>query len=597
MRPESVSSPKAMNSESDSMPLDEEDQPFVKDALAWLVCNSQKSSSIDTAIGALAIGKVKIKPSDPLKQQIHLHLVKHFSDCFTSDKDKVTLQLSHRHNALQCARDYVNWMVYFAGGTHEDVEQQLERFIENKNPELELVIRFGLGLASLAEQSGLSPETSRNVVIWISAFISCYDTGGLYLSEDILSALIDGLTLAGRNVYIDIHQEGAQKLAVPQLINILWKVSHLHDSKLRASIGANLAMVAMTTKGLAYPISDSQSFNSAAGSLASDVRSSSKRNSENFVSLVVFALLGFIHPRSELKIDAQARERAVWIIHETHYLSDQGTSMNIPRLTDLDPLRRYLTSMLIECMIQPGLDIPAGQDSWYLLETVFKNRRDFNDGKFPSVIHAACILIQTHLEKRASLHLDALRAAVDLLFREVKNLRIRLDPTILGLNPRNTGLNDQSEPRNPGLQTNHDQLGDIEIETKEHIASSTLALILAKSNDKQCLETAVHAVLSRTHKCPAELVIRAAKWLITEFGAAEGSRENLNEEALLHMCGYIRILTSMVLQCTEPDILAENLRRSSNQLRNSVEAKIKLYRNQNVYYIMYRKDTKECECE
>ncbi|KAG8710355.1 hypothetical protein FRC09_000172 [Ceratobasidium sp. 395] len=571
MRPESVSSPKAMSSEPDSMPLDEEDQPFVKDALAWLVCNSQKSSSIDTAIGALAIGKVKIQPSDPLKQQIHLHLVKHFSDCFTSDKDKVTLQLSHRHNALQCARDYVNWMVYFAGGTHEDVEQQLEQFIENKNPELELVIRFGLGLASLAEQSGLSPETSRNVVIWISAFIRRYDKERLYLSEDILSALIDGLTLAGRNAYIDIDQERAQRLAVPQLINILWKVSHLDDSKLRASIGANLAMVAMTTKGLAYPISDSQSFNSAAGSLASDVRSSSKRNSENFVSLVVFALLGFIHPRSKLEMDDKAQETAVYIIHETRYLSYRGTSMNIPRLADLDPLRRHLTSMLIECMVQPGSDNLTEQ-GWYLLEAAFEDRRGFSNEKLPSVTHAICSFIQAHLQRRATLYPDALRAATDLLFKEVRKLP-RLDSTILGLEPHDTELDDQSPSRRPGLQASHDSLNNMTAETEEHIASSTLALIMAKSDDKQCLETAVQAVLFHTrHECSADLVIRAAKWFTTGFGAAE----NMNKEELLHMCGYVRILTSMVLHCTESDILAENLRTSSNQLHKSIAAKIEL---------------------
>ncbi|KAG9122840.1 hypothetical protein FRC07_000606 [Ceratobasidium sp. 392] len=565
MHLEPPTSPKSDDSDTSSVASHVETEPFVKDALKWLIGNSQKSNSIDTAIGALAIGKVHVEAAD-FKKQINLHLMKHFSDCFTSGKDRARLQPSHRHNAMQSAWNYVNWMSYFAGGNSEGITSQLLDFIQDDTLGVELVIRLGLALASLAEQTNLPPEAGKNVAFWLSAFVRWYDEEKIYLTEEMLSTLIEGITLVSCHVHLDTAPERIHVLAGPHLINILWKVSHMNGSKLRSSIGVNLAVVALTTNGLAYHILDKQRAVSAAHYLAFDFRSTEDRN-ESFISLVLFALLGFIHPRSELALDQHTVDTASRIIRETQYLERQNVPMRIPRLVDLDPLRRYLTSMLIEAMTRTS-------DNETLIATAFIHVGEWNaHAVFPSIIYAVCSLITAHLEKKTTLYQDTLRSATDLLFREVQNLR-RLDTAIIGFESHNVAPNDLSGSQD--IQSvEDDPQNDGQPVQKEQIASSTLALIMERSNDKHCLETAVCAILTHTQKCDADLVMKAASWFEKKFSSIDHD-ENPDETRLLHMCGYVRILTSMALHCTDSDKLAADLCISNLQLYKSIEKKINI---------------------
>jgi hypothetical protein len=129
---------------SDAVDDDEDAEPFVKDALAWLIINSQNSPSIDIAIEASAIGKVRFE-DEMMQNRINSHLVKHFSDCFASSGVGVKLQLLHHHKMLESALGYSNWMSRFAGGSPEGFSDQILRF--HGTLEIESVTRLGLAFS------------------------------------------------------------------------------------------------------------------------------------------------------------------------------------------------------------------------------------------------------------------------------------------------------------------------------------------------------------------------------------------------------------------------------------------------------------------
>ncbi|KAG8787230.1 hypothetical protein FRC12_015786 [Ceratobasidium sp. 428] len=537
--------------------LNEEPEPFVKDALEWLIFNSQKSASIGTAIGALAIGKVKFE-NENLKRQVNLHLVKHFPDSFMPGQEGLQLELSNQPHALKQALDYANWMSYFAGSSHSEVTQQLRQF--DKSFGAELVTRLGLALASLANQKTLSTDAGRNVAFWLSSFVICYDEESIIPTEDILSILIDGLTIAGRNVSSALVEERAQILAVPQLINILWKVSHIDKSVLRSSIALNLAVFALTTD-IPYSI-NRRNFKSTADHLAYNYRSPDDRNA-SFTSFVVFALLGFVHPKSKLNLDVDTLDTSAQIIHETKYLAPVALTIDLPGIVEYYPLRRRLTPMLIESMIR------SPTSSQHLVRTAYRRSgtaRQWGNQPFASTIHSIHRLITDHLDGIALLYDDAIAAATDILFREVRKLK-GLDVTIIGFS-----TSSQVQNSSPSCSNNvaGERITDAET-LAERTASTTLALIMKKSNNKQCLETAVRTVLFHTNKCNVDLVMQATKWFMRTFGVDEFSEENINENQLLHICGYARILVSMVLHCTDPDGLAQSLQIDDETSANSTE--------------------------
>ncbi|KAG8785128.1 hypothetical protein FRC12_017939 [Ceratobasidium sp. 428] len=496
------------------------------------------------------------------------------SDCFTADGDETRLKLANRNNALQSARDYTNWMSYFAGGNLEGIAEQLLGFIADENLGIEMVIRLGLAFASLAEQKDLSPEAGINVSFWISAFVQCYDEERIYLSEDMLSVLVDGLTIAGRNVQISNARDRVQALAVPHLINILWKVSDIESSKLRSSIGLNLAVTALTTHNLAYPVIDERQRNLAIDHLTFNLRPAGLENS-SFISLTLFSLLGFIHPKSGQVLEVDIANIACCIIHETNYLGhNQNIVIGIPRL-GLDPLRRYLTSMLIEAIVWTPDNVPA-PDRSKLVETAFVNSRGWNDQKFTSILHAVCYLIRNHLESEETiLHPGTLRSAIDLLFREVKDLP-RLDNDIMGFEPRRTTLNDITTSQDIDPAENHLQPHENVSGLPKQVVSSTLALIMERSNDRYCLETVICTILTHIHRCDADLVMKATIWLEDHFRALNDYTGSLHENQLFHMCGYIRILASVALRCSEPEKLGTVLCASNHEIHQSIERKINL---------------------
>ncbi|KAG8779078.1 hypothetical protein FRC12_024654 [Ceratobasidium sp. 428] len=524
-------------------------RPFVKEALEWLIFNSQNSASIDTAIGALVVGRVQFDNGD-LERQAMFHMARHFSDCFSPGQQDFKLQLGHRQNALKQALDYVSWMTYFAENKPAGVPGQVQQFVSTLGTEL--VTRLGLAFASLADQRTLSVDVGKNVAFWLSSFIKCYDEETIYLIEDTLSIIIDGLTIAGRNV--GEIQDRAHVLAIPQLINILWKVSHINQSVVRSSIGLNLAVFSLTTK-IPYPI-DTNDFKSAADYLAYDYRSHNDRNT-SFTSFAVFALLGFVHPESKLGLGIRELETVTKIIHETRYLDQAQLSIELPKLTEYNPLRRCLTSMLVEGMIKTPNSPQMERDN--LIMTAYKPgevRDDWIINKtFQSTMHAICTLIIAHLNEQAVLYDDAIVAVTDILHREVQKLK-RLDAAVIGSEPFNRTHGDISSSH--GIASTEEMITGPE--TPERMASVALALIMKKSNNKQCLETAVRAILHHTNRCDVELVIQATRWFANTFKAAEYSGEgNKTEDQHLRMCGYIRILISMALHCPDPIGLAQSL--------------------------------------
>ncbi|QRV95285.1 hypothetical protein RhiJN_23303 [Ceratobasidium sp. AG-Ba] len=547
---------------SDSLCSEDEPEPFVKDALEWLIFNSQKSSSIDTAIGALAIGRVKFE-GDDLKRQINLHLVKHFSDRFTTSRDGPRLQLSHHQGALQSALDYINWMSYFAENSRFSIKDRLLDFQQSLDSEL--VTRLGLALASLADQKSLSHDAGKNVASWLSAFVECYAERRLYLNEEHLSILIDGLTITGRYVKPDLSpKERAMALEIPHLISILWIVSHIEDSPLRSSIGLNLAVFALTTD-LHHPM-DRQPFEMVASRLAYDYRNPKDRE-ESFVSFATFALHGILHPEAGLGLDKSVLDTAAQIIHETGYLDRQNISIRIPNLFESHTLRCHLPLMLIETMIKSH----GGRE--YLIYTAYKTPtipHGWENQKFESTIQAVHRIINAHLEGEAILHDDAITAATELLYKEVRKLR-RLDAEIIGFqtperNEKGTSLVNTESPddhiNDTGSRAPNEVASEAQasMRNEERLASQALETIMKKSNNKECLEIAVNAVLFHSRKCEVELVIQATKWLANEFrGIGPGSE--LNENHLLHICGYIRILVSMAMHCPDPAALAVQLYR------------------------------------
>ncbi|KAG9124501.1 hypothetical protein FRC07_011399 [Ceratobasidium sp. 392] len=510
----------------------EETEPqFVKDALEWLIFNSQNSDSIDTAIGALAISRVKVD-DDHLSDKINSHLVKHFSDCFGSSENRTKMEILRHQKALKSALDYIDWMSFFAGDDHESISKQASHFVSSLGTET--VTNLGLALASLVEQKNLPSKASENVALWLSSFIRLYDEGGLYLSEDVLSIFIDGLTIAGQTVGRDQrdsdHTQDASSrariLVVPSLINILWKVSHIDESALRSSIAVNLAVFALTTK-LPYPVSK-DNFDSTAHYLAYEYRSSSGRNS-SFGSFVVFALLGFIHPESQLGLNGQSTvTTACQIIRETNYLAKpDGAPKDIPELAEFNSFRRQLTPMLIESMLLTAPD--RWESRRCLFDTAFRDRKlpDYWKGHTCQTIPA--------------------EASTSHSYTIVED--------------------DGTRPHDSG-----------------RMAGMALALVIKnRHNVKQCFETAVRAVLLHMNRtgCGADLVTASTKWFSRTFPAVAGRKEFANEAELLQMCGYMRILTTMAVHCIEPKELATRLfdraeARSEAHLHEDVEKKLQL---------------------
>ncbi|KAG9122230.1 hypothetical protein FRC07_001486 [Ceratobasidium sp. 392] len=547
---------------------DEEVEPdqFVKDALEWLIFNSQNSDSIDTAIGALAISKVPFDDRD-LSDRINSHLVKHFSDCFSSSENGTKLQILPHQKAFKSALDYIDWMSYFAGGKIESISAQTATFIEILGGET--VTNLGLAFASLAGHKNLHTAASRNVALWLASLIRCYDQGVLYLNEEVLSVYVDGLTVVGRGVRGSNASDRAQVLVVPNLINILWKVSHIDGSILRFSIALNLAAFALTTE-LPYPGSK-RSFESAAGHLANyDYRSPSNQLT-NFHSLVVFALLGFIHPRSNLGLNEEIVEISHKIIHETKYLEQSSSlSMSIPQLVELDPLRRHLTSMLIESMLPNAGTAFATRR--YLFYTAFGDAIDvgqWENRTYKAVMPGVCQLIQDHLDGSLKLHDDAIVAATDLLLREVQELGGNLDFKIIIPNGPDE---DESELPTRSLQ------GDIPAaDDTERMPSVVLTRIMQESEHKKCVETAARAIMFHIHECRPELVMAATRWFATAFDVFGHVEAHVNDSrSQPQMCGYMRILAAMVIHCTDPTgltnrLLGVNETNSDTRLHEAVE--------------------------
>ncbi|KAG8769756.1 hypothetical protein FRC12_004752 [Ceratobasidium sp. 428] len=566
---------------------DEDDEsraePFVGDALKWLILHSQNSESIDVAISALVVGKVKLQDED-LTNRINSHLVKHFSDCFRPSGAGGKMLLQSPGNSFHSVLEYVEWMSYFAGDDLQKISQQVLQFKGLFT--IEAATQLGLGLASLAQNKQLSPSAGRKIVLWLSSFIKNYDEGNFYLDPDALSAMIDGLTAASLHYCYIFSQDSLENslnakkrfenLAISHLTEILWKVSHIAESQLRASIGLNLAVFALTTN-LFHPVDiDTKRAEYAAFHLAIDYRAPEDRQN-SFVSFIVFALLSILHPESHLDLSEETTITMCSLIQETNYLAGtSSSSMSIPQLEELDPLSRRMTAMLLETMTQTHTQ--ASYSNWNLWLTVCDSNglaewSDFADliQTKRSTLHAICTLISVHFAVGDVLKESALVAAMDLLFREVKTLQ-RLDYTILkerlpsvvpakrvqDLEPQ---VSDEGGAVPSGLPTSSPDPDALQAEllakmTPEEIASHTLDLVMKKSNTRQCIETAVRAVLHHSNRCDVDLVVGATQWFKSRI---DELNQTQTEDQILNISGYARILTSMVLHCLEPDDLSKRL--------------------------------------
>ncbi|KAG9121786.1 hypothetical protein FRC07_002110 [Ceratobasidium sp. 392] len=491
---------------------------FAMDALQWLILNSQNPDTTDMAICALANNKVRVD-DDGVINRVNSHLVKRFSGCFNSTERGGRMEILQHQQALASALNYLDWMSCFAGDDHESITKQASRVIGVLG--VETVTNLGLALAS----------------------------------EGVLSVFIDGLTIAGRRVDtneanstpIEDHSSRAQILAVPSLINILWKVSHVNESASRSSIALNLAIFALTTR-LPHPVNKERS-GSMTEYLAYEYQSPSSRKS-SFVSFVVFALLAFVHPESQLGLDEKTMTTACQIIQETNYLVEpHGEPTGI---AELDALRQHLTPMLIESMLptEPG---PLGYRR-HLLCTAFRDSgcADYWEGRdVQTLLHAVCELIIGHIEGPRKMHDEAFIATTTLLFREVQKLH-RLDSVMIGFDERGETFSEPSTSYvNAALPG-----GSTASTTPERMASIAIARIIQGSGNMRSIETAVQAALIHSEKRDPDSVITAITWFASTFRAAEDYDD---EDRLLCLWGYTRILIDMVVRCTDPAGLAERL--------------------------------------
>lgn len=114
LSPRGESSQQNVTSYQNQTPADAEES-FVKGSLSWLIEHCQNSDSVDTAIGALAIGGVQLEDED-MEVRIIFHLVKSYSHCFVAISNGVELRLVQPNKKSQ-AFDYVRWMSHFAGNS------------------------------------------------------------------------------------------------------------------------------------------------------------------------------------------------------------------------------------------------------------------------------------------------------------------------------------------------------------------------------------------------------------------------------------------------------------------------------------------------
>ncbi|KAG8700713.1 hypothetical protein FRC09_005792 [Ceratobasidium sp. 395] len=591
---------------------------FVKDALAWLILNSQDSNSIDVAIGALVVGKVGLELDRSLQSRINSHLVKHFSGSFYSSGDGVKLQLQSPENSRQSVLDYVNWMSYFARDSIEHIAPQILRFEESFK--LDTVTQLGLALACLAQDKQLPRDTGRKVALWLSSFIKNYNENALYFNPEVLSAMIDGLTATSFHCRLSANgqntaqnsgtsQNRLQYLAISDLTDILWKVSLEKGSPLRASIGVNLAVFALTSN-LIYPF-DNKNFQSAAYSLAFDYGSTDARD-EKFISFLLFAVLGILHPLNRIDLSQNTVATMCSLIQETRYLDQAGFAVSLPYLEDLGPvkLKRCLTAMLIEIMVQPRAPTTPPDFSsivlWFTALHIstspifsleeFRQFEQMVERIFtlPAGLHRICALICVYAQHEDT-HLKegALIASMDLLYEQVKTLS-GLDFTIIegkvfpqissdvgALEPaaKDVGHLSTSETLTPASSPTNSHIDALGKTSPEQIASHTLALVLKRSNDKQCIEIAVRAILLHSNKCSVELVMKATRWFEDRLINISPTDEATASGRILNLSGYIRILTSMALHCPDRAELSKHLNPNASNITErhtylAVDAKI-----------------------
>lgn len=192
------------------------------------------------------------------------------------------------------------------------------------------------------------------IASWISSFIQCYDTDNaatsLYLSEEVLSVLVDGLTVAGLDVDRLNANERSESLAIPHIVSTLWKVSHRDESQLRLAIGLNLTVFALSTK-LKYPMTSGANFDSAAAYFAFKYPSSKSKH-EDVVPLIVFAILGLLYPENNIKLSSGIRYVACQLIQETNFLARNDFSISNAQLEGVNSLQRRMAATLIKVITQ-----------------------------------------------------------------------------------------------------------------------------------------------------------------------------------------------------------------------------------------------------
>lgn len=231
---------------------------------------------------------------------------------------------------------------------------------------------------------------ARKIALWIASFIECYDpedTGDsktLYFSEDVLAVLIEGLTVAGLEVTNTNTRERARMLVVPQLIDILYCVSHIPGSRLRLTIGLNLAVFALSSK-LYYPMTDPDGFAAAASYLATSYQPSKSRPSD-YISVVLLGLLGFLHPENDIGLEPKTMRNICYMIIETDFLGATDVLMSLPRFENFGPLRRRMAATLVEAIIRlssPEKPFSTNPDlNWLVLWTTISTSVSEYGGPF-----------------------------------------------------------------------------------------------------------------------------------------------------------------------------------------------------------------------
>ena len=91
----------------------------------------------------------------------------------------------------------------------------------------------------------------------------------------------------------------------------------------------------------------------------------SKNQDADFISLVVLALLGLLHPANKVDLPSDITDLACQIILETQFLAQTDVAMGLPHFEDFGSFKRRMAATLVEIIVE----IPSENNAVVLWKT------------------------------------------------------------------------------------------------------------------------------------------------------------------------------------------------------------------------------------